>query len=106
MFTFCPSSQTTVVPAATLASSRRSSRPRSRLSPHVADLFISAALTIGAAIIPVTSARAAPPTQAGAPADVKFGTVKVNGLNIAYREAGDPSSPKLVLLHGFPASSH
>jgi pimeloyl-ACP methyl ester carboxylesterase len=30
----------------------------------------------------------------------------VNGLNIAYREAGDPDSPKLVLLHGFPASSH
>jgi pimeloyl-ACP methyl ester carboxylesterase len=27
-------------------------------------------------------------------------------LNIAYREGGDPRSPKLVLLHGFPASSH
>ena len=37
---------------------------------------------------------------------MKFGTVKIDGLNIAYREAGDPSSPKLVLLHGFPASSH
>lgn len=23
-----------------------------------------------------------------------------------YREAGDPAAPKLVLLHGFPASSH
>jgi pimeloyl-ACP methyl ester carboxylesterase len=40
-----------------------------------------------------------------APAIV-YGTVNVNGLNIAYREAGDPTSPKLVLLHGFPASSH
>ena len=30
----------------------------------------------------------------------------VDGLNIAYREAGDPSSPKLVLLHGWPSSSH
>ena len=28
------------------------------------------------------------------------------GLTIFYREAGDPSSPKLLLLHGFPASSH
>ena len=28
------------------------------------------------------------------------------GLSIFYREAGDPSSPKLLLLHGFPASSH
>ena len=32
--------------------------------------------------------------------------VEVRGLNVAYREAGDPASPKLVLLHGFPASSH
>jgi pimeloyl-ACP methyl ester carboxylesterase len=37
---------------------------------------------------------------------VKYGTIKVDGLNIAYREAGDPSLPKLVLLHGWPSSSH
>ncbi len=35
-----------------------------------------------------------------------YRTAIVQGLQIAYREAGDPSSPKLVLLHGFPASSH
>jgi pimeloyl-ACP methyl ester carboxylesterase len=33
-------------------------------------------------------------------------TVTVDGLSIFYREAGDQSNPKLVLLHGFPASSH
>src|ERR1700729_1409736 len=37
---------------------------------------------------------------------VTYGTLAVDGLNIAYREAGDPSSPKLVLLHGWPSSSH
>ena len=37
---------------------------------------------------------------------VTFRSILVDGLNIAYREAGDPSSPKLVLLHGWPASSH
>jgi pimeloyl-ACP methyl ester carboxylesterase len=37
---------------------------------------------------------------------VRFGTIPVDGLNIAYREAVDSKSPKLVLLHGFPASSH
>src|SRR6266540_2701050 len=37
---------------------------------------------------------------------VNYGTVKVDGINIAYREAGNPAQPKLVLLHGFPASSH
>jgi hypothetical protein len=33
-------------------------------------------------------------------------SIEVDGLNIAYRESGDPANPKLVLLHGFPASSH
>jgi pimeloyl-ACP methyl ester carboxylesterase len=37
---------------------------------------------------------------------IMFGSINVDGLNIAYREAGDPKNPKLVLLHGFPASSH
>jgi pimeloyl-ACP methyl ester carboxylesterase len=37
---------------------------------------------------------------------VTYSSIKVGGLNIAFREAGDPASPKLVLLHGFPASSH
>ena len=35
-----------------------------------------------------------------------FKTVEIEGLKIFYREAGKPGSPKLVLLHGFPASSH
>ena len=37
---------------------------------------------------------------------VRMKTIEVQGLNIFYREAGKPGSPKLVLLHGFPASSH
>jgi pimeloyl-ACP methyl ester carboxylesterase len=32
-------------------------------------------------------------------------TVAVDGLEIFYREAGDPASPTLLLLHGFPTSS-
>jgi pimeloyl-ACP methyl ester carboxylesterase len=38
--------------------------------------------------------------------NVSYRSVIVDGLNIAYREAGDPANPKLVLMHGFPASSH
>jgi len=30
----------------------------------------------------------------------------VNGRKVFYREAGDPASPAILLLHGFPASSH
>ncbi|MBD0420389.1 alpha/beta hydrolase [Streptomyces sp. TRM S81-3] len=33
-------------------------------------------------------------------------TTTVDGLDVFYREAGDPANPTLVLLHGFPSSSH
>ena len=33
-------------------------------------------------------------------------TVKVDGLNIFYREAGDVNKPTVLLLHGYPTSSH
>ncbi|MCZ4602448.1 alpha/beta hydrolase [Streptomyces sp. Lzd4kr] len=33
-------------------------------------------------------------------------TITVNGLEVFYREAGDPQAPVVVLLHGFPTSSH
>ena len=35
-----------------------------------------------------------------------FRTARVEGLNVFYREAGDPANPRLLLLGGFPASSH
>ena len=37
---------------------------------------------------------------------MRFNTVTVEGLEIFYREDGDARAPKLVLLHGYPASSH
>ena len=30
----------------------------------------------------------------------------VDGFNVFYREAGRPGAPKLLMLHGFPSSSH
>lgn len=37
---------------------------------------------------------------------VRYGTETVDGVDIFYREAGNPSKQTLVLLHGFPHSSH
>jgi pimeloyl-ACP methyl ester carboxylesterase len=37
---------------------------------------------------------------------LKFKTVKVDGLDIFYREAGNKNKPTILLLHGFPSSSH
>jgi len=36
----------------------------------------------------------------------RYHTAKVEGLDVFYREAGDPGNAKLLLLGGFPASSH
>ena len=33
-------------------------------------------------------------------------TVEVDGVEIFYREAGDSSNPTILLLHGYPTSSH
>lgn len=37
---------------------------------------------------------------------LKFKTVKLDGLTIFYREAGNPDNPTILLLHGFPSTSH
>jgi pimeloyl-ACP methyl ester carboxylesterase len=37
---------------------------------------------------------------------IQYKTVKIDGLDIFYREAGDPAAPTVLLLHGFPTSSH
>jgi pimeloyl-ACP methyl ester carboxylesterase len=69
------------------------------------------AIVTASSFVMSTAAYAAPTstavvTTAVATTQVRYGTIKIDGLSIAYREAGDPSSPKLVLLHGWPSSSH
>lgn len=36
----------------------------------------------------------------------RYKTVEIEGLNIFYREAGRSDTPTVLLLHGFPTSSH
>ncbi len=44
-------------------------------------------------------------TESGPPA-VSYRTASIDGLDIFYREAGSRSNPTVLLLHGFPTSSH
>ena len=37
---------------------------------------------------------------------IKNQTIDVGGINLFYREAGKPGAPAVLLLHGFPTSSH
>lgn len=46
------------------------------------------------------------PVKAGELNSVSYKTVTIDNVDIFYREAGDPSRPTLLMLHGFPTSSH
>jgi pimeloyl-ACP methyl ester carboxylesterase len=37
---------------------------------------------------------------------IRYERATIDGMQIFYREAGDPRSPAVLLLHGFPTSSH
>ncbi|MFT6041287.1 MAG: pimeloyl-ACP methyl ester carboxylesterase [Gammaproteobacteria bacterium] len=63
--------------------------------------------SMGATSCQTTASGAdAKPTQVVEQPTIAYGTEKVQELDIFFREAGDPSNPKIVLLHGFPTSSH
>ena len=37
---------------------------------------------------------------------MKYNQIQVEDCRIFYREAGNPENPTVLLLHGFPSSSH
>jgi pimeloyl-ACP methyl ester carboxylesterase len=37
---------------------------------------------------------------------VRYRTASIDGHTVSYREAGDAAAPTVLLLHGFPTSSH
>lgn len=79
------------------------------MNPHTTrQTWLASLICAGMTLLMPAPARAADSMAMAAVSEaaVSFGSIKVDGLNIAYREAGDPKSPKIVLLHGFPAGSH
>lgn len=47
-----------------------------------------------------------PITSKSVKENITYKKIDINGIKIAYREAGNPEKPTIVLLHGFPSSSH
>jgi pimeloyl-ACP methyl ester carboxylesterase len=64
--------------------------------------LLAATLTFPLALMPAQATEAKEVSQT----QVEFGYETIDGLRIAYREAGDPAKPTVLLLHGFPTSSH
>ncbi len=75
-------------------------------------VLLGASAVIGAGVLAQSSKPEAPAASAAASAErasaprVSYRTVKVDGLDIFYREAGPADGPAILLLHGFPTSSH
>lgn len=61
---------------------------------------------LGAVMTNPTSAQAGAARPQPEPPAVRYAFETVDGLKIFYREAGSPDKPTIVLLHGFPTSSH
>jgi len=73
-----------------------------RSSAPLAGQHASAAMLPASVTLP--QATEVPP--AAWPAKTYYRTVSVMGRQIFYREAGAPDQPTLLLLHGYPSSSH
>ena len=63
-----------------------------------ASIFASAPASIAFAETPAITQQA--------PATIHYRSMKIDGVNVFYREAGPADGPVVVLLHGFPTSSH
>jgi pimeloyl-ACP methyl ester carboxylesterase len=62
-------------------------------------------LTLVATLLCLAWASAGPASAAPA-ASTRYRTIDVDGVRVFYREAGDRAAPVVLLLHGYPTSSH
>ena len=60
----------------------------------------------GVTVYTTSASTSAMPVADNRITDARFRSMEIQGIDIAYREAGDPANPAIVLLHGFPTSSH
>ena len=64
-----------------------------------------AAATVFSLAPPAAHAQHAAATNVASTAAVQYRSVKIDGVNVFYREAGPKNAPTVLLLHGFPTSS-
>jgi pimeloyl-ACP methyl ester carboxylesterase len=71
---------------------------------HTPKLILRTLATL-ALVLAITSCMDAQKKDGAMEQQVFYRTVKVDGLNIFYREAGRKDAPTILLLHGLPSSS-
>ncbi|MDP9811151.1 pimeloyl-ACP methyl ester carboxylesterase [Rhizobium tibeticum] len=68
-------------------------------------LMLATASMTAATMVSALPAHAATDVRE-TPVPIHYRTAKIEGLDIFYREAGPADAPVVLLLHGFPTSSH
>jgi pimeloyl-ACP methyl ester carboxylesterase len=71
---------------------------------HTPKLILRTLVTL-AFVVAITARMDAQKKDGAMEQQVFYRTVKVDGLNIFYREAGPKDAPTILLLHGLPSSS-
>ncbi|WP_232495286.1 alpha/beta fold hydrolase [Novosphingobium kaempferiae] len=68
---------------------------------------LAIAMACAMAMAPAVGQAASPTTTAMRPVPViRYNTTTIEGVKVFYREAGPADAPVVLLLHGFPTSSH
>ena len=75
------------------------------MSRHRVAIVVAISLLTCIAAVKLTAGRAETPLQATGIV-THYRTATVDGISLFYREAGPSNGPVVVLLHGFPTSSH
>ncbi len=84
---------------------------RNIIKSPMKSLVAALVVACGLAVITVADTSQAKTNKKGhvqpvGESQVMYRTVEIDGQSIFYREAGSPEAPTLLLLHGFPTSSH
>jgi pimeloyl-ACP methyl ester carboxylesterase len=69
-------------------------------------LLLSMVLATTGLGLPARAQADKAPVASQAPATVHYRSATVDGVNVFFREAGPADGPVVLLLHGFPTSSH
>jgi len=79
---------------------------RSQISATGRSLLAAAAVAAAVAISSASSAKEDAANGTRDHAQIHYKTVSLGDVKLFYREAGPKAAPTILLLHGFPASSH
>jgi pimeloyl-ACP methyl ester carboxylesterase len=75
------------------------------LARSIRSSALAAALVVSSGILGLASGPATAETPLVVMTDTHYRAARIDGVEVAYREAGSIDAPAVLLLHGFPTSS-